>query len=117
MTTTKPIGAGGHSFDGSGNALVNSVTGTATATVATGAANTIVSASPGRLVRALVTAAGTGSNNVLIYDNATTNSGTVIGIIPATVAIGTMYTFEMPCANGIVVTNVLNGPALTISYA
>jgi hypothetical protein len=90
--------------------------GSTTGTVTTGAGNTVIKASAGRLCRVLVTTAGTGSNQVLIYDNASTNSGTVIGVIPATIAIGTYYTFDMPAANGITVANVANGPALTVSY-
>ena len=70
-----------------------------------------------RLCRGVVTTAGSGTGNVLVYDNATTNSGTVIGVVPATVAVGTMYTFEMPVATGITVANVASGPVLTLSYA
>jgi hypothetical protein len=87
-----------------------------TASVPTGAGNTVVSARPGCLLRVLVTTAGAGAGNVLIYDNATTNSGTVIGIVPSTIAIGTFYTFVMPAANGITVANVASGPVLTVSY-
>ncbi len=89
--------------------------GASTATVAAGSGNTVLKASSGRLCRVLVTAAGTGTGNVLFYDNATTNNGTVIGILPANAAIGTVYVFEMPAANGIVVANISNGPALTVS--
>ena len=94
----------------------SNVGGNLTGTVAAGAGTTPVSAQPGRLCRVLVTTAGTGSGDVLIYDNASTNSGTVVGIIPATIAIGTYYTFDMPVANGITVVNVTSGPALTVSY-
>lgn len=90
--------------------------GKATLSVPAGAANNVVSASAGRLCSCLVTTAGTGTGSVLIYDNATTNSGTVVGVIPATIALGTTYNFNMPTANGIVVTNVANGPVLTVSY-
>lgn len=117
MTTNKPAGPNG-AYDGSGAQIVQPLLGgSATATVPAGAGTTVVSAAPGRLGRVLVTAAGTGSGDVLIYDNATTNSGTVIGVIPATVAVGAYYTFDMPCTNGITASNVANGPALTVSYA
>jgi hypothetical protein len=72
--------------------------------------------SPGKIVKVIVTAAGTGSGNVLIYDNATTNSGTIVGAFPGTIAIGTPMTFYCPVSFGIVVANVANGPALTIAY-
>ena len=89
--------------------------GRATANVPTGAGNTVVKAGATRLCRVLVTAAGTGTGNVTFYDNATTNAGTVLALIPATVAIGTTYDVQMPAANGVVATNVLSGPQLTVS--
>lgn len=89
---------------------------TTTTSVPTGSGNTVVSANMGRLTSVLVTTAGTGSGSVLIYDNATTNSGTVIGVIPATVTIGTYYVFEMPAVLGITVANVANGPVLTVAW-
>lgn len=101
---------------GTGTELFAATGGGATSSVASGAANTVVKASAGRLCRILVTTAGSGSGNVLVYDNASTNSGTVIGIVPATIAIGTFYNFEMPAANGITVQNVASGPVLTVSY-
>ncbi len=84
--------------------------------IASAAANTVVKASAGRLCRVLVTTAGSGTGNVLFYDNATTNSGQVIGIVPATIAIGTYYTFDMPAGLGIVVQNVASGPVLAVSW-
>jgi hypothetical protein len=89
---------------------------TTTGTVAGGAANTVVSPNPGRLLQVLVTATGAGTGNVVIFDNATTAAGTIIGIIPATATVGTLFTFDMPCAFGIVVQNVASGPALTVAW-
>jgi hypothetical protein len=87
-----------------------------TVSVPTGAANTVVKARAGRLRNVLVTTAGTGAGQVNFYDNATTNSGTIVGAIPATVSIGTWYTFQMPVGAGIVCANVANGPVLTVSF-
>jgi hypothetical protein len=87
-----------------------------TKSVATGAANTVIKPAGGRLRNVLVTTAGTGSGNVLFYDSATTNSGTVIAMVPATVTLGTFYAFWMPAGAGLVCQNVLNGPVLTVSY-
>lgn len=87
-----------------------------TVSVPTGAANTVVKSASGYLNRVLVTTAGTGSGDVFIYDNSSTNSGTIIGVIPATIAIGTEYIFNFPVANGITVANVASGPVLTVSY-
>jgi hypothetical protein len=99
-----------------GGSLRTTLGGRTTGTVATGAGNTVVSASAGRIARVLVAAAGTGTGNVVFYDNATTNSGNIVGVVPATVAIGTTYLFDMPVTNGIVAVNVADGPALTVSY-
>ena len=87
-----------------------------TATVASGAGNTVVAKHPSRIRHVLVTTAGTGTGNVLFFDSATTNSGTIIGVIPATVAAGAIFSFSMPAANGIVCQNVASGPALTVSF-
>lgn len=77
----------------------------------------IIKATPGRLCKVLVTAAGTGTGEVLFYDNELGNAaGTVIGVVPATVAVGTVYEFNLPAAKGITCINVENGPSLTVSY-
>jgi hypothetical protein len=114
MTTYQPAG-NVPAYDGKNKLLVNSQQGGATVSVPSGAGNTVVSAAPGRLCRVLVTTASTGAA-VLIYDNATTNSGTVIGYLAANVAAGTLTVFDMPAAAGITVANVLNGPVITVSY-
>jgi hypothetical protein len=87
-----------------------------TATVASGAGNTVISPHPSRVRNVLVTTAGTGTGSVLFFDSATTNSGTVIGVVPATVAVGALFSFNMPTGVGIVCQNVASGPALTISF-
>lgn len=90
--------------------------GNSTTAVVSGAANTVIKAASGRLCRVVVTGNGTGAGNVQFYDNASTNSGTVIAAIPATVNAGTIYDFEIPAVNGIVCANVASGPALTVSF-
>lgn len=99
-----------------GGELCVNTGGQKTASVPTGVANNVVLAGPGRLCRICVTTAGTGAGNVLIYDNAATNAGTVVFALPATVAVATFYDVSMPVANGIVVVNVANGPVLTVSF-
>jgi hypothetical protein len=56
-----------------------------------------------------------GAAAVLVYDNATAASGTVIGVIAATAPVGT-YDFEMPAVNGITVGGASTNPAMTVSY-
>ena len=78
-------------------------------------ADTIVSAIPGMLARVLVTSQNT--NQMLIYDNASTTSGTIIGIIPANQPVdGKALVFKMPAQNGIYVAGNANNPGVTISY-
>jgi len=85
-----------------------------TAVAASTAANTVIKASSGCLARVLITA--TGTNQMNIYDNATTNTGTVIGAVPASPSIGQIFEFKMPAANGITVGGNANNPGFTISW-
>lgn len=101
---------------GPGNDLIVATGGKSTASVPSGAANTVVKASAGRLCRIMITTLGTGTGNVAIYDNATTNSGTIIGQFVNTLAVNTVQEFQMPAANGITVANVASGPVFTVSY-
>jgi hypothetical protein len=88
-----------------------------TTPIPAGAGTTTAKRAPGRLVTALVTAAGGGStDNALIYDN-TVGSGTVIGAVSGSAPAGTVVPFNMPAANGITVVNVASGPAFTLGWA
>lgn len=89
--------------------------GSATITLPALAGNVVVKNSPGRLGRVLVTTTGT-AGTVFCYDNATTNSGTIIAAVPGASAIGATFDFSMPAANGIVCVNSATGPVVTISY-
>jgi hypothetical protein len=99
------------------DSLGNIVSPGGSATVAIAGAtvsNTVVKASAGRLCRVLVQAT-VASNAILVYDNATTNTGTVIGAVPVGAAVGS-YDFQIPAANGITVAGNATNPAMTISY-
>ncbi len=99
-----------------GHLQIMSLGGNGTTAVAAGtAANTVIKAASGYLARVLVTTAGT--SVVLIYDNATTNSGTVIGVIPANSPAGSLLEFHMPAANGITVDGDAQLPAITVAWA
>lgn len=101
------VGAGGAEYITAG--------GSSTAAVAAGVSgNTVVKASPGRLCRVLITT--TGTNPLQIFDNATTNSGTVVGAFAASPAVGTVMSFDMPAANGITVAGNAANPGFTVSY-
>jgi hypothetical protein len=80
---------------------------------------TIISASPGRLCRIIVTSAGTGTstNFLTFYDNASAASGNILGLLSWTIANGTMLDFQTPAANGITCSAGGTGtPALTVTY-
>lgn len=85
-------------------------------TAIVGATGANVKTTQGRVARALVTATGTAA--LLIYDNALGNgSGTVIGVIPANAAVGSIYAFDMPAANGISVPGVASSPNITLAWS
>ncbi len=85
-----------------------------TAIAAANAANTVVKGGAGRLARILVTSSG--SNELDVFDNATTNSGTKIGIVPAGAAVGTLIDCQAPAFNGITVAGNAANPGVTIFY-
>lgn len=88
-----------------------------TSAIAAGAGTTVVKASPGRLIKAVITTAGTSTDNITIYDNASAGSGTVLGVIAGGGTVGTMVTFDLPALNGITAVNVASGPAVTIGFS
>ena len=77
---------------------------------------TVIKAAPGKLFRVIITTAGTSAIN--IYDNAAAASGTIIGSIPATTAVGNIYSFDMPAVLGLTVAGGSGTtPGFTVSYS
>lgn len=99
------------------NGAVYNTPATNNASVPTGAGNTVIKNSAGAITSIVVTAAGTGAGNVIGYDNATTNSGTPLAVIPATVSVGQQYQVNGWAKNGITFANVLNGPVFTVFFS
>jgi hypothetical protein len=96
----------------------NSVKAELTKAIATGAATTVVKGGSGRLVNVVITTAGTSSDNLTIYDNASAGSGAILAVIPGgTTLTGAQVAIDLPCVNGITVVNVSGGPAVTIGYS
>jgi hypothetical protein len=93
------------------------VSSSATGVVAAGVGTTVIKAGPGRLGRVTVTGAvPTGA--LTFYDNASTGSGTVLAIIPASgVTSGQTFDIQMPAANGIVAVGASGSAAVTVSYS
>lgn len=75
--------------------------------------NTILSDSGGMLASILVTEVGTA--DLVVYDNATTASGTIIGLVPANAPQG-LYNFHTPAQVGITVKGDTDAPGVTIFY-
>lgn len=73
-----------------------------------------VKVGPGRLASVIVIVSG--SQQLTIYDNASQASGTPIGAIPAYAAVGSVYQFNSPAANGILADSVANCCSVTICY-
>lgn len=103
--------------DGNGNASAPAIVawgGTATYPVPSNNGSTVIRSSAGRLASVIVTTTGPAQLN--IYDNASIASGTIIGAIPANAAVGSVYAFNSPAANGIVANSVASCCSVTICY-
>ena len=76
--------------------------------------NTVIKGTAGTLAKILVVTLGAGA--CTLYDHATLAQGTVLAVVPASAAAGTVISVEAPAANGIVASASAANPALTISY-
>ena len=79
-------------YDDAGFPMVASLSAFPTASAA-------IKTAPGRLLKIIV--AVTTSAAVTFYDNATTNSGTVLFVVPSSAAVGSVYDVNLPAVNGI----------------
>lgn len=86
------------------------------AIVAAGVGTTIVKGSPGRLAAAVVTGANS-TGALTFYDNASTGTGTVIGVVPSGATTGTRYPFDVPAVNGITAVGAAGSAAVTVSFS
>jgi hypothetical protein len=84
------------------------------AAVAAAAGTTAIKASAGRLCRVLVTTLGTAQ--LTFFNNASAASGTIIGIVPASVLAGTLINVDMPASLGITGDFLTNSPAVTVAF-
>jgi hypothetical protein len=105
------------SYTASVDTIGNPKDPTSTAAIASAAATTVVKAAPGRIATITVTTAGTGTDNGILYDNATTGSGTILAVVAGGTAVGTILTINAPAVNGITAVNVGSGPAFTVMFS
>lgn len=94
--------------------LLDTTGGSSTFAIAAATAGpTVVKAVPGRLVQLTVTTAGTISETC--FDNASTGSGTILGITSTTTTVGQVIKFDAIAVNGITCTGGVGSPAVTVS--
>lgn len=74
-----------------------------------------VKPSAGRLLKVVVTTAMSAAATT-IYDNASAASGTILFVVPASAAVGNVYTIDLPAVNGIYASFAGTG-TITIGYA
>lgn len=75
----------------------------AVAATAIAAGNVVIKGAPGRLCKVIINTALTSAQSISFYDNATTNSGTVVFTTAAAAAAGTVYDLQVPCYKGITI--------------
>lgn len=76
----------------------------------------VVKPSAGRLLKVVITTV-TASATCTLYDNASTNAGTPLLVIPAAAAVGTIYDVRLPAANGITVYSSGATGAITVGWS
>jgi hypothetical protein len=80
----------------------------------------VVKASPGRLIKVIVTTTFAGASGLMtFYDNASAASGVALLAIPTGTAAGTIYSIDPPAVNGIFagITGTLSAGAVTVGYS
>lgn len=106
------VDANGHTQIGIGSGIT-ALAPTTTFAIGSGtSSNTVVEATPGRIFSVLITSTNTAA--LVCYDNATTNSGTIVVSIAASAAVG-IYPFNIPLANGLTCAGNANAPGVTIA--
>lgn len=107
--------------DAQGGLIVSDLSGTGTALNMIAAA--VVKATPGKAIKAIVIAGGTAANgNFVLNDCATVGAAAAANVIlsiPSGTTAGTIYSLDVPCATGIVLSAVpsLGSPILAVVYA
>jgi hypothetical protein len=77
-------------------------------------ADTSFKTAAGVLGKVIVTALGSGAAN--FYDNASGHTGNLILSVPASAAVGTIYSVDVPVVNGITCQGNAALPGLTVTW-
>lgn len=85
--------------------------------VPAGAGNTVISAKSGVRIGKVTVIGPVGAGTVTIYDNATTNSGFILFVVPASAPIGSWYPVEVECQNGITAAGSTSSPSVNITFS
>jgi len=83
--------------------------------IAVGAANTVIKAFPGSLTTICITV--TGTTGFTIFDNATTNTGTILYQSVAAPQAGSVIQIGGAALLGMTAANTATGPAFTVFYS
>lgn len=82
-----------------------------------GAGNTVVFGKGGARLGKIEVIGPVGAGTVTLYDNATTNSGNILAVVPASAPIGYEIVIEIQVTNGIVATGSTSSPACNVTYS
>lgn len=102
-------------IDAFGNAYTTFGGKQTTAIAAGTSTDVVIKATPGRLCKVLVTTSAAAA--IVIYDNASGHTGTIIGSIAASAPAGTIIDLQMPASNGITFAGIASSPAFTVSWS
>ncbi len=58
-----------------------------------------------------------GANAIVVYDNSSAASGTVVAYIPASAQASSIYDVQMPCSSGITIAATASAATITISFS
>lgn len=94
--------------------LQTTIGGSGYVSIPSGASNTVVKGSAGRLVALIVTTAGTSATTC--YDNPSTNSGNVLFTTPTAPAAGTIYQLNIIATTGITCRGAVSSAVFNATY-
>lgn len=86
-----------------------------TGVITVGEGGVVISSKPGALRKSLVTTAA-GAGAITFYDNPSSASGTIIGIVPSNAPLAQVYNHDMAAVNGIFAVADVASAAVTVDF-